>query len=99
MRDEADALKVFLAGVETRFRDEHTVLVQAINELKAMTKAQNVLLEALCAEVKTMREKIDALCSHTRVVLGTSRGTSRHSPALSRHWVIRQKLFRPSSRV
>ena len=29
--DEVDALKVLLAGVETRFREEHTALVDAIN--------------------------------------------------------------------
>ena len=31
VRDESDALKVLLAGVETRFREEHTALVDANN--------------------------------------------------------------------
>ena len=65
VRDESDALKVLLAGVETRFRDENTALVEAINEQKAMTMAQTALLEALCHEVKAMNEKVDSLCSHT----------------------------------
>ena len=39
VRDESDALKVLLAGVETRFREEHRVLVGAINEQNAMMKA------------------------------------------------------------
>ena len=29
---ESDALKVLLAGIETRFREEPTVLVEAVNE-------------------------------------------------------------------
>ena len=31
VKDESDALKVLLAGVETRFREEHAALVEAIN--------------------------------------------------------------------
>ena len=65
VRDEADALKVLLAGIETRFREEHTALVDAINAHTAATNAQTALLEALCDEVKTMSEKVDVLCSHT----------------------------------
>ena len=38
VKDEADALKVLLAGVETRFREEHAALVGAINAQNAMTK-------------------------------------------------------------
>ena len=38
VRDESDALKVLLAGVETRFREEHAALVGAINAQNAMTK-------------------------------------------------------------
>ena len=65
VRDESDALKVLLAGVETRFREEHTALIVAINAHTAAMKAQTSLLEALCGEVKTMNERIDILCSHT----------------------------------
>ena len=65
VRDEVDALKVLLASVETRFREEHTALVEAINAHTAATKAQTTLLEALCGEVRTMNERVDALCSHT----------------------------------
>ena len=62
--DEADALKVLLAGVETRFLEEHTALVEAIGSHTAATNEQTALLEALCGDVKTMSEKIDGLCSH-----------------------------------
>ena len=34
VREESDALKELLAGVETRFWEEHTALVDAINEQK-----------------------------------------------------------------
>ena len=65
VKAESDALKELLIGVETRFGEEHAALVEATNELKAMTKAQASLLEALCGDVKTVSEKVDALCSHT----------------------------------
>ena len=39
VRDGSDALRVLLAGVETRFREEHRALVGAINEQNAMMKA------------------------------------------------------------
>ena len=65
VRAESDALKVFLAGVETRFREEHGVLIDAINAHTAATNKQTALLEALCGEVKAMSEKVGALCSHT----------------------------------
>ena len=65
VREEADAVKALLAGVETRFREEHAVFVEAINAQTAATKAQTSLLEALCGEVKTMNGKMDVLCSHT----------------------------------
>ena len=64
-REEADALNVLLAGVETRFREEHEVLVDAINAHTAVTTAQTALLGALCGEVKTTSEKVGVLCSHT----------------------------------
>ena len=97
VRDEAAALKELLAGVETRFREEHTALVDAINAHTKATTAQTALLGALCCEVKTTSEKVDALCSHTRVVC-TSRGTLRQSTTPSKLW-RRQTLFHPSSRV
>ena len=62
VKDEADALKVLLAGVETRFREEHTALVGAISAHTAMTNAQTALLEALSRDVKVMNETFDALC-------------------------------------
>ena len=65
VREEADALKVLLAGVETRFREEHAALVEAINAHTVATNAQTALLEAVCSEVKTMNNKVDGLCSHT----------------------------------
>ena len=65
VRDEADALKVLLAGVETRFREEHAALVDAINAHTEATNAQTALLEAMWGEVKTANEKVDVLCSHT----------------------------------
>ena len=65
VRDESDALKVLLAGVETRFREEHTALIDAINALAAATNAQTALLSALCGDLKVMSEKVDSLCSHT----------------------------------
>ena len=65
VRDEADVLKELLAGVETRFREEHTALVETINTHTAATMAQTSLLVAVCLEVKAMSEKIGVLCSHT----------------------------------
>ena len=64
VKAESYALEVLLAGVETRFREEHAVLVEAINEQRAMTKEQTALLEALCSEVKTTSEKVDSF-AHT----------------------------------
>ena len=92
-RRSQTARKVLLAGVETRFREEHTALVDAINELKAMTKAQTALLEALCGEVKTVNEKVDALCSHTgrlgdierdvAAIAGSVQGVAKKTDAVS----------------
>ena len=65
VRAEVDALKVLLAGVETRFREEHTALVEAFNAYTQATNAQTALLEVLCGEVKLMNKKMDILCSHT----------------------------------
>ena len=79
--DESDALNVLLAGVETRFMEEHAALVEAINAHTAATTAQTVLLEGLCSEVKAMNEKTDALCSHTGR-LENIEGTLRQSPSL-----------------
>ena len=31
VKDDSDAMKALLAGVETRFREEHTALVKTIN--------------------------------------------------------------------
>ena len=97
-REEADTLKVLLAGIETRFREEKTVFVDAINVHTAATKAQTSLLEALCGEVKTMNEKVGALCSHTDR-LGTSKGTLPQSPSLFKALPTERTLFRPSSRA
>ena len=65
VKDVSDALKVLLAGIETRFREVHAMLVEAFTEQKAMTNAQTVLFEALCGDVKAMSEKVAVLCSHT----------------------------------
>ena len=65
VRNESDALKVLLAGIETRFREEHTALFDVFNAHTAATTAQTALLEALCREVRAMSEKVDVLCSHT----------------------------------
>ena len=65
VRDESDALKVLLAGVETRFGEEQASLAEAINAQKAMTKVQTSLLEALYSDVTTLNERVDVLCSHT----------------------------------
>ena len=65
VKDESDALKVLLAGNETRFREEHAAVVDANNGQKAVTNAQASLLTTLCADVKVMKEKLDVLCSHT----------------------------------
>ena len=64
-RGESDAVEVLLAGVETRFREEHATLVDAINAHTAATNAQTALLTTLCGDVKAMNENIDVLCSHT----------------------------------
>ena len=65
VRDEADALKALLSGVELRFREEHAVLVGAINALSAAANAQTSLLGALYRDVKAMSEKVDVICSRT----------------------------------
>ena len=57
VREESDALKAILAGIEMRFREEHAALVEAIHAQTAATKAQTKLLEGLCGEVKTMNKK------------------------------------------
>ena len=62
--DESDALKALLAGGETRFREEHKALVDAINAHTQETNAQTALLETVCHEVKMMNEKVDILCSY-----------------------------------
>ena len=64
VREVADAVKALLAGVETRFREEHTVLVEAIRAQTASAKAQTSLLEVLCCVVKAMNARVDVLCSH-----------------------------------
>ena len=65
VRAESDTLKVLLAGIETRFLEDHEALVDAINAHTAATTAQTALLGALCGDVKAMDEKLDVLCSHT----------------------------------
>ena len=40
VRDESDALKVHLAGVETRLEGDHAALVDAINAHTAATTAR-----------------------------------------------------------
>ena len=62
---KTDAVKALLAGIETRFREEHTALVEAVNAHTGATKEQTNLLEVLCSEMKTMNEKMDVLCSHS----------------------------------
>ena len=54
---------MLLAGVETRFLEEHATVVDVINEHTAMTMAQTALLEALNREVKTMNLNFDVNCS------------------------------------
>ena len=61
---ESDAQKVLQAGVETRFREEHTALVDTTNAHTAATNGQTALLGVLCGEVKATSEKVDVLCSH-----------------------------------
>ena len=53
-----DELKESVAGIETRFQEEHTALVDAINANTAATKAQTILLETLCIEMKTMNSRM-----------------------------------------
>ena len=65
VREESDAMKALLSGIETRFREEHALLVEAINGHTEATKEQTKLLEALFGEAKTMNGKVDVLCSHT----------------------------------
>ena len=65
VRDESNALKALLTRTETRFMEENTALVEAINAHTEATNAQTALLGALCNEVKTMNERIDVLCLHT----------------------------------
>ena len=65
VRDESDALKVLLAGVETQFREDHAALVDAINAHTVAMNTQTALLEELCGEVKVVSEKMDDFCSHT----------------------------------
>ena len=64
VREESDALKTLLCGIEMRFREEHRALVEAINAHTTATKAQTSLLEELCNEAKTMNEKMDPICTH-----------------------------------
>ena len=98
VRDESDALKVLLAGVVMRLREEHTALVEAINAQEAMTNAPTVLLGALCGQVKAMNEKVVTFVP-TRLVLGTSSWTLRQSPGLSKALPMGQTQICPSSRV
>ena len=97
VRDEADALKVLLAGVETRFREENAALFDAINEHTVATNAQTALLTTMCGEAKAMNEKLDVLCSHagrlghierdvaaiTKSVQGVANGTDTVSSFIS----------------
>ena len=48
VREKADALKVVLAGVETRFREGASSAWRGINAHTAATNAQTALLDALC---------------------------------------------------
>ena len=64
VKDESDALKTLLCGIEMRFGEQHGALVEAINTHTAATKAQTSLLEELCNEAKTVNEKVGTLCSH-----------------------------------
>ena len=57
--------RCFWLGIETRFREEHTELVEAFNARTQAKTAQTALLEAVCGEVKAVNEKIDDFCSHT----------------------------------
>ena len=91
VKDESDALKVLLAGVETRFREEHAAVVEAIGEQKAMMNEQTPLLEALCGEVKAVSEEVDPLCSHTGRLGFTEQGVAA-KPSRSRPWRRRQTL-------
>ena len=64
VKQESDALKTLLCGIETRFGEEHAALVEAINAHTVATKAQTSLLDALFNEAKTMNEKMDRLSTH-----------------------------------
>ena len=96
VRDEADALKVLLAGVEMRFGEGQMALVEAINAHTAATNAQMILLEALCREVKTMNEKVDSLCSHAGR-LGDVEGDVAPIAKTVQVFKTRRTLFHPSS--
>ena len=47
VRDGSDALKVLLAGIEMWFREQHAVLIDAINAHTAATNAKTNPFEAL----------------------------------------------------
>ena len=99
VRAESDSVRVLLAGVETRFLEEYVALIEVVNEHTAATKAQTALLEALCGDVRAMNEKVDAFCSHTRVVWSTSSGTLHQSPSLFKALPKGGTLFLLSPRV
>ena len=64
VKEESDALKTLLFGIEVRFREEHGALVEKINAHTVVTKDQTSLLDALFNEAKTSNEKVDRLCTH-----------------------------------
>ena len=74
-----------LAGIETRFREEHTAVVEAINVQKETTNGQTALLGALCSEVKRTSEKVGVLCSHTGLT-GTIEQDVAATPSLPVRW-------------
>ena len=47
VREESDAVKVLLVGIEMRFREECAVVIEVINVHTASTNSQMRLLEEL----------------------------------------------------
>mgnify|MGYP004666785061 CR=1 FL=1 len=56
-------MKVPFEAVETRFREGHAALIEAINAHTAATNSQTRLLEELCNEVKLTNEKACRRCT------------------------------------
>ena len=83
VKDQFDAVKVLLSGIETCFQAGHAALVEAINAQALATKAQTIHLEALCKMVRMMNEKKGVLCSYVGG-LGTLSRTLQPSQTASK---------------